>query len=395
MGKLLAAHPARRLALAAAACLALLLGAEAGLRAAKIGAPVWHRPDPVLGWTLRPYAGSHGGSPYGGINAFGQRDNPHDPDRREGVYRIAVLGDERSEALGIRLRETWWHQLPARLDACGFAGKSNIEVLNFGVAGYSTAQESIVLETAVMRFRPDLVVLQISTGKDIRENSRALATRVDRPFYFIDGQGRLRLDASFRRLPDFDRRSQFRYELARAASDHSRVLQLLARASPIDPAHAGIAAAPVPSGPSDTRWQHAWRVTEALIDRMNEFAGRNGARFAMVGAPDRAELEQGARHADTRLAAFGGGHGIPYIALAPKLAPNAHELYDAQGQWTVAGHRAAAQAVAAGLCSSLENAVPSPAPVATANRQHGRPLDEERHRARERHGGGRGGGDTR
>lgn len=358
MGKLLAAHPARRVALAAVACVALVLGAEAGLRAAKIGAPVWHHPDPVLGWTLRPYAGSHGGSPYGEINAFGQRDNPHEPDKRDGIYRIAVLGDERSEALGVRLRETWWHQLPARLDACGFAPGKRIEVLNFGVSGYSTAQESIVLETAVMRFRPDLVLLQLSPARDIAENSRALATRVDRPFYFIDGEGRLRLDASFRELRDFDRRSQFRYELARAASDHSRLLQLLARASPIDPAHAGIAAAPIASGPSDTRWQHAWRVTEALVERMNEFAVRNGARFAMVGAPDRGELAQGARPADERLAAIGARHGIPYVALAPAMGKDLADLYGADGEWTPAGHRAAAQGVAGALCGIARPATP-------------------------------------
>ena len=347
MGKLLAARAARRLALAAALAIALLLGAEAGLRAAKVGAPVWHRPDPALGWTLRPYAGSHGGSPYGEINAFGQRDNPHDPDKREGVYRIAVLGDERSEALDVRLRDTWWHQLPGRLDACGFAGGKKIEVLNFGVAGYNTAQESILLETGVVRYRPDLVLLQLSIGKDVRENSRALAARVDRPFYFIDGEGRLRLDASFRKLRDFDRRSQFRYELARAASDHSRVLQLLARASPIDPAHAGVAAAPIASGPADTRWEHAWRVTEALLGRMNDFAVRNGARFAVVGAPDRAEPAQGTRDADARLAAFGAAHGVAYVALAAD-----------GGRWSVDGHRAAAQGVARALCGVAGSATP-------------------------------------
>jgi hypothetical protein len=358
MGKLLAAHPARRLALAAAACLALLLAAEAGLRAAKVGAPVWHRPDPLLGWTLRPYAGSHGGSPYGDINAFGQRDNPHRADKPDGVYRIAVLGDERSEALDVRLRETWWHQLPAQLDACGFAPDRKIEVLNFGVSGYNTAQESLVLETAVMRFRPDLVLLELATDKDVRENSRALAMRVDRPFYFIDGEGRLRFDASFRKLRDFDRRSQFRYELARAASDHSRLLQLLARASPIDPAHAGVAAAPIASGPSDTRWADAWRVTEALVERMNEFAGRNGARFAMVGAPGRGELEQRASVADARLAAFGATQGIPYIALAPRIGEAVRDFYGTDGRWTIAGHRAAAQGVAAGLCRVAGAATP-------------------------------------
>ncbi len=349
MGKLLATPAARRLALAAAVCAALAAGAEAGLRLAKIGSPVWHRPDPLLGWTLRPYAGSHGGARYGFVNAFGQRDNPHELDKREGVYRIAVLGDERSEALDVPLRAAWWRQLALELDRCGFAAGKKIEALNFAVAGYSTAQEAVVLETSVMRYRPDLVLLQLSTPKDIRENSRALATRLDRPFYAFDERGRLRFDASFRKLRDFDRRSQFRYELARELADRSRVLQLLARANPIDPAHAGSGAAAALGPPGDARWESAWRVTEALIGRMSEFAGRNGARFALLGAPQRGERPGDARYADARLSAFGKSHGIPYIALAPKLG-NTRELYGPGDLWTVAGHRAAAQAVAAGLC---------------------------------------------
>ena len=350
MGKLLAAPAARRLALAAAVCAALAAGAEAGLRLAKIGAPVWHRPDPLLGWALRPYAGAHGGARYGFVNAFGQRDNPHELDKRAGVYRIAVLGDERTEALDVPLRAAWWRQLALELDRCGFGAGRKIEALNFAVGGYSTAQQALVLEGAVMRYRPDLVLVQLSTPKDVRENSRALASRLDRPFFALDERGRLRFDASFRERRDFDRRSQFRYELVRELADRSRVLQLLAGAALIDPAHAGSNGERATLGsPADARWQDAWRVTEALLERMAQFAGRNGAELAVVGAPQRAEADGDARYADARLSAFGKSHGIPYIALAPKLG-NTRELYGPGDLWTVAGHRAAAQAVAAGLC---------------------------------------------
>jgi hypothetical protein len=261
-----------------------------------------------------------------------------------------VLGDERSEALDVPLRATWWRQLALELDRCGFATGRRIEALNFAVGGYSTAQQSLVLEGAVMRYRPDLVLVQLSTPKDIRENSRVLASRLDRPFFAFDERGRLRFDDSFRERRDFDRRSQFRYELVRELADRSRVLQLLAGASLVDPAHAGSSGERAALGsPADARWQDAWRVTEALLERMAQFAGRNGAELAVVGAPQRAEADGDARHADARLSAFGKSHGIRYIALAPKLG-NTQELYGPGDLWTVAGHRAAAQAVAAGLC---------------------------------------------
>ncbi len=335
--------------------MALAAAAEAGLRLARVGDPVWHRPDPMLGWALRPFAGSHGGGRDAQVNAFGQRDNDHAPDKGQGVYRIAVLGDERSEALGVPLRATWWRQLARELDGCGFAAGRKLEMLNFAVGGYSTAQEAIVLETAVMRYGPDLVLLQLSTGKDVRENSRALATRLDRPFYSLDEHGRLRFDASFRKLRDFDRRSQFRYELAREAADHSRVLQLLASVSPVDAARAetGAGAGAALGPPADARWQAAWRVTEALLERMSEFSGRNGARFVMIGAPPPGASPGDARYADARLAAFGASHHIAYIALAPGMPEGAKDFYDADGRWTLAAHRAAAQAAAAGMCGAI------------------------------------------
>lgn len=324
MATLLAARTARRLALLAAAAAALLVGAELALRVARIGAPAWHHPDPVLGWSLRPFARGYDGGAYAEINAFGQRDALHDADKRDGVYRIAVLGNEFSEAIGVSLRDTWWRQLPPQLDRCGFEPGRKIEVLNFGVAGYSTAQEWLVLQSGVMRYQPDLVLLQLSSGKDVRENSRALASRLDRPFYRLDARGRLHLDDTFLDRGDFERRSQFRYEVARELSDRSRVLQVLKELAPIGRANADGQPSP------NARWEDAWRVTEALLQRMRDYTMRNGARFALVA------------EAEPRLAAFGERHGIPVIALAP-ARPRARD---------VASHRAAAQAVAAGLCTS-------------------------------------------
>ncbi|HET7197194.1 MAG TPA: SGNH/GDSL hydrolase family protein, partial [Burkholderiales bacterium] len=326
MGGFLAAPATRRLALAGAAAVLVLLAVELGLRVAGAGAPAWHRPDALLGWRLRPYArGPHLGQ-YAQVNAFGQRDVAHDGDKPEGVYRIAVLGDEQSEAMGLALRDTWWWQLPQELDRCGFASGKKIEMLNFGVAGYSTAQESLVLETAALRYRPDLVLLQLSTGKDVGENSRGLAGRLDRPFYGLDARGRLRLDDSFLDRRDFERRSQFRYELARALADHSRLAQLLAEVTLLGRAHADAGdahGALVP--PADPRWAQAWHITEALLQRMQAYAGRNGARLVVVTAPSPLQLERGLDYPDARLEAFGAARNLPVIAIAPQLRPRRRE----------------------------------------------------------------------
>jgi hypothetical protein len=277
-------------------------------------------------------------------------DARHAVDKREGVYRIAVLGDEYSEAIDVPLRETWWWQLPPEAAACGFQQDRKIEVLNFGVAGYSTAQESIVLETAVMRYRPDLVLVQFSQGDDVRENAAPLAARRDRPFFALDRRsGRLRLDESFTNLRDFERRSQFRYQVARELADRSRVLQVFNKSSFVANAHAdtaGVLASLEP--PRDARWEDAWQVTGTLLERMRDFAQRNGARLAVVSVPHPLELERKLGYGEERLAVLAASHDIPVISLAGTMA---REHYASDGGWTAQGHARAAHAVAEGLCS--------------------------------------------
>src|SRR4051812_28356966 len=66
-------------------------------------APNWHRLDPQLGWTLRANRYGvhveHGERTPVRVNPAGFRDIERFLDKPEGVYRIAVLGDDYSEAL--------------------------------------------------------------------------------------------------------------------------------------------------------------------------------------------------------------------------------------------------------------------------------------------------------
>jgi hypothetical protein len=51
-----------------------------------------------------------------------------------------------------------------------------MEVLNFGVSAYGTAQELLTLREEVWRYAPDVVVLALFTGNDLSDNSAALDT---------------------------------------------------------------------------------------------------------------------------------------------------------------------------------------------------------------------------
>jgi len=71
-----------------------------------------------------------------------------------GLYRIAALGDSFTFGMAVDEEDTWPKLLEADL-----AGRRAVQVINFGVMGYDTTQESRLLETKVPPFQPDLIVI--------------------------------------------------------------------------------------------------------------------------------------------------------------------------------------------------------------------------------------------
>jgi hypothetical protein len=339
---------------ALAAVLGALIVLEAALRLVGYSAPQWYELDPQLGWRLHPHR--HGWYIAGGmkspvhITPTGLRDRERTLDKPDGVYRIAVMGDEYSEAMAVPVEQTWWWQLPRELQRCGFQPDKLVEVLNFGVAGYGTAQEYVLLETKAMRYQPDLVLLQFAPS-DVMDNSPELATEKHRPFFVLDGHGVPRIDDSFALAPSFDRRMQTRYRLAEEIADHSRSYQLarqLAEVAFIGEAYADADTA-VLHEPRDAAWENAWRVTEAVIAKMNAYSRRNGAELTVVSIAHPRQAGQGMSYPDQRLGAFATKTSIPLIALSEAMKPG---MYLPSGRWSVEAHRVAAQSVAQRLCTA-------------------------------------------
>lgn len=365
--------------------LVAVLLAEAALRLLGFSAPIWHRPDPELGWTLRP--GVQGwftqeGRALVAVNADGRRDPGYPLVKPAGTYRIAVLGDSYSEAMQVERDQAYWALLPERLQACGFARGKKIEVLNFGVSGYGTAQQYLTLQSRAAGYRPDLVLLQFTNGNDVRDNSLALDDNKTRPFFVAAGDGTVRLDTSFLQGSEFRRITSWPHETLRELSDSSRVLQLARAAKRIplfthaqaDGVEQGLEAV-VLAPPKDERWEQAWRLTERLISKIHEEANRQDARFAIFTVPYAIQVhpERAVREAlqaklgvrdlfypDGRIAALAARTGIDAVPLAPqmqRLAEKRKAFFHGfpesglgRGHWNAEGHRAAAQLIAERLC---------------------------------------------
>jgi lysophospholipase L1-like esterase len=376
------------LLLVAASTFAALLACELLLRVLGYSAPAWYRPDRELGWALRPgVAGwfTREGRAFVEINSAGLRDREHSVSKPADVYRIAVLGDSYSEAMQVGLDQTYWALLPGRLESCGFQPGRRIEVLNFGVSGYGTAQAYLMLQTRALRYRPDLVLLQFTNGNDVSDNAFELTHNKERPFFTLDAKGMLRLDASLvpaRAHVATDSRAK---ELLRAMTDRSRVLQLLrgvrelglmARAhANRDGLEQGLRTE-VLAAPRGALWEEAWRTTEALIGATGALARRNGARpvvftvpYAIQAHPDggQRQLLQARLgvadlfYPDRRVASFAESRGILAIALGPEMQALAsasgayfHGFDNTRlgiGHWNEHGHRAAAELIARALCA--------------------------------------------
>ena len=355
----------KRAALLAAGFAVLLVAfLEVTLRIVGYATPEWYQLDTRLGWS--PKRHKHGWAFSEGsriaiyFSSAGLRDKERTLDKPPGVYRIVVLGDDYTEALQVPIQRTWWWQLAPAVQLCKPASK--VEVLNFAVSGYGTAQELVMLETTAMRYQPDLVLLQFASRDDVMDNSFALSREKLRPFYHLDARGLARIDDSFIWTPAFDRRMQTRYQLGEALADHSRVFQLARQL--VERAFTGAAAHAVSNSssalrpPADALGENAWRITEALIGKMADYSRRNGAQFALAVAPHPLQAAQGTGYPDQRLQSLGRREHFPVITLAHALRGERFQLRS--GEWSVEGHRAASARIAAGLCRQFGDKSPAP-----------------------------------
>jgi hypothetical protein len=383
-----------------------IIGAEALLRAAGVSFAHFYRPDPLVGEVLIPGAEGWDRSEnptYVRINSLGMRDREHSVEKPPGVFRIAVLGDSYAEAKQVPLEAAFWSVAARALADCPARGGRTIEVLNFGVAGYGTTQELLMLEHRALRFRPDLVLLAFLTGNDVRNNSIELQGR-GKP-HFVESNGELVLDRSF--AASFGNRARLS-PLGRWFYEqlpNSRVLQLLYEVGQVRkrqgqmerrrqemreaPEQANQGFEPgldhqVYRAPSEPSWRQAWRVTEKLLARAHDLTTAADAQFLLVVLsngiqvhPDPAVRRNFAAalgvldlfYPDRRLGEFAAHSGIAHLLLAPRLAAHAqargqclHGFIGAipcGGHWNAAGHEAAGKIIAEKICRDV---LPAPSP---------------------------------
>ncbi len=391
--------------------------AELALRVAGYQYAEFYQRDEVRGVSLRPGAAGwyrKEGEAYVRINSDGLRDREHTISKPANTLRIAVVGDSYCEAFPVSLEEAFWSVTGRKLEECGVVSGKKIEVINFGVSGYGTAQELLTVREKVLQYSPDLVLLAVTTNNDITDNSRLLKKSDDVP-YFVYHDAQLTLDDSFKNSRAFlfstSRIGRFGIWLR----THSRLIQAItqghhgfkillaswrakrsqrAQAESPRPVQPGETAKEPGKGdlfarseelgadnlvylePNNAVWNDAWRVTEGLIVQMRDEVTRSGAKFVVATLSNGPQVLPDAEsrevfknrfgitdlfYPDNRIKSLGAREGIEVITLAPDLQQFAehnkvflHGFGEniGNGHWNVTGNRVAGELIAKKICES-------------------------------------------
>jgi len=376
---------------------------EIGLRAAKIegypkigdlvdSAPThFHTADPNLGWKLKPGVSGEWngeGASFVQVNSEGLRDREHTKAKPPNTLRVAVLGDSFTEAIHVPVEQTFWSKLERKLGNCkAVKGRKNVEVINFGVQGYGTAQELMMLRKKVWDYSPDIVILAFFIGNDVINNSPKLEYDRYRPFFAYDASGKLVPDMSFRNLAPIDRNERAVSFVDRMPSlivNNSRILQVIKKVD-LDRKKRELSedfthlSTQNFKEPQDAAWQEAWRVTEGLIVTMRNEVVQKNADFLLVtiGDPMQVRPEPQKRknfmrknniqdlfYAERRLEKLGAREGFRVLNLSEQfqgytdkyqLCAHGFENYvPCAGHWNELGHRLASILINRNLCQNLQ-----------------------------------------
>jgi hypothetical protein len=367
---------------------AALFVAEVVLRVLGVTYPLFMQADYYTGWSHLPGAsGWWNPQSYVRINSQGLRDWDHSMRKPANTFRVAIVGDSYAEAFQVPLEQAFWSVMPKQMTSCQALHGRKVEVINFGVGNYGTAQELITLRRRVWKYSPDLVVLEFYPGNDVSDNSDKLSSdaQLPKPFFHLEN-GKLVADNSFRNTPTLKFRLSFEGSLLYALLRYSRVAQVLRRLKNVNRAGkvplvrvTGSSVMPTweiedLNPPASHTLSEGWRLTEQLIQTFGETVTHHQASFLLFIASDglqvypdpitRAEFQRKIGLADPfyanrRIEALAARNGFevldlgePFLAYGQALHVFLH-LCKGFGHWNAEGHRLAGQLLAGKLCQML------------------------------------------
>ncbi|MFT5111028.1 MAG: lysophospholipase L1-like esterase [Parasphingorhabdus sp.] len=354
------------------AMLLIAVTGEVAVRVYESVYPVYKLYDPAVGFRYKPGVSldlyneeSKRNVPFS-INHEGFRDLPRATYKDPLTRRVVVLGDSFVAAAQVNFEDSFHQRLQRQLTTnLSEDSELTVEVLNFGVSGYSTAQEYKVYHDYAAKYQPDVVVLCLFLGNDIGNNSPELS-RKGRIFYNLNDSGTLNpavqlaedlygtgLIGTYSSFYRFVKRKSDR--LKRKYSYYSERRAVMHRYNVFQ------------DSPSP-EWQRAWQLTEALIVKLKADVESSGAKFLLMTIPDSIQVypedwrqamqnhvaaNDNKKNPDAplqRVRNMANRHQLQHLDLHPKLQSqyekSAQRLYFDRAHFNKAGHEFVGQLLA-------------------------------------------------
>jgi hypothetical protein len=295
-------------------------------------------------------------------NALGYNDGEFSLEKRPGTLRVAAIGDSFFVSEVPRPQG-----VIARAGALLAASGAPVEVYNFGIVASNIDDYLIILEQDALAFAPDLVLIGVYVGNDLRISTASSA--FDHRSFAIDralsdilrrlAERRLARDGAFR-----DITQSGAPDLQMPITTRERYLESVRRELAFFRDDGSTAVA------------RAWFDSLAGLARIIALCRERGVPLAVVLSPSHVQvssalLEEGARSAgidpaaldvtipQRRLAAFLAARGVPTLDLLPAFARAARDR-DPDGfylnndtHWSVSGNEIAAREIARFVADQL------------------------------------------
>lgn len=353
---------------------------EAGVRLLGLSSGLKFIPDPYVGWVHRAshtYTSRMEGRTIEiKINSRGLRDHEYAYEKPENTFRILVLGDSFTEAFQVHMDDSFPKLIENRLNN---ESAGEVQVINAGASGYGTDNELLFYRHEGLKYEPDIVLLALYIGNDIRNNWYKLENQdaggTQKPYFVPEGDGlAIREFPFFRQESLFSRVKMFLnihvrlYSFLRETKNNLRHRDSLEKAGmPID--------FNLFKESYSSEWDNAWKVTKALLLKLNTEVKQKNARLYVVLIPSQMQVhkniweEQKIQFEKMQntvwdmdkpnriLDDFLARNDIAYIDLLPDYrkfsARIGKELYlRSDGHWNEAGHKLAADLIVKDLARS-------------------------------------------
>lgn len=295
------------------------------------------------------------------INSKGLRDKEYSYEKKEGTFRILVLGDSFTQALQVRLEDTFCKILESELNKT----EERCEVINGGFAGVGTDYELTFYKHEGYKYCPDLVIIAFFAN-DVFDNYRSKGVLNDGKATTVYEKKGLVVSIKQFLAENSCAYNYFGYTLPAQIPKFSKILMKLGLLSsqPIDEGQRADQYL-VFTQNYGTEWQKAWDITMVLLLELRQEAENRGSNLGVISIPfreqvsedlwrtkvldpEKGELSWDVDKPDRILAEFLNDARVPFLPLLPafrKAAGKGQLYYSEDNHWNREGHRIAAQVV--------------------------------------------------